>query len=339
MGKSKFNQSNMPKIEDVQIKTAFEESIDSAIKVFAKENRIGEEEATKLFETKLKNVPIRFEDLNFKSGRTDMALDLDNPQQEVKKTISLNNYLSEDKDKLKSNLAHEVFHLVVSDDKMQSRNRNYVYNKGCHETVFEDKKVISSKGDAMHEALVARMEKKFCQREKIKFEENGLFASGYIKNIDLLEKIEKAVGIKIKPESKLSDLSMVMGKSVEQIAELMDKGEYAACKDKILELKDEKIQQKYGDRALTFVQSVRKIGDNIKKIIPRKNKVLALNETNNSEQLKPSSDSRTAAQKFADEISRNGKLREIKPIIPQKSSQIINDQNRVKTDDGEINFE
>ena len=322
MKKNLYDELYLPDIQSQnrEILETFREMIGTGLEVFAKENNMNINDATQLFQTKLNNIPIRIFDertlkqdypeieerLSLKLGVTDLVFDPNNSEKPVQKAIYLNSCLLGDKEELKSTFMHEMYHLVLSDDKLNFRNGQYVYNLGCHETCFENGNVVNNVGRQLHEGLVARMQKKFCQKEGIKFQEKGLFASGYTNEIKIIDKFEKISGRKISPNKKLASLKFDC-KEIEEIAKLLDNSEYDKCEEVLKEYKDKKIEQTYGSGIANLVRNIRNVKDNvvlgISNIFNKNKEVKMLEAPKNISDTEDNIPKvKTASQKFAESL-------------------------------------
>jgi len=339
MSKSLYDFSKMPNISE-ELSPHFAEIINSGIEVFAKENDMSLDEATALFERKLHSVTIRtFDEKNitrnspreeqellFKSGLTQCKVDPEKPNEPVIKTININNYLLEDPNELKSTLIHEIFHAVLSDDKLTFRNGQYVHNMGCSETLFEDGKHVGTTGHMMHEALVARMQKNFCKKEGIKFEEKGLFSSAYVEELKRLQKFEKLTGVRISPRNTLSQLKLIHGQEIESFATSLDTHDYSKCDDILLQIQNQKspISRAYHK----FLDFAKHTGEKVKTIFKGK-QPLMLEEGSKEhaniltpeghsltslEHLSPEKPPMSKEEAFRNSVSENGLLRKLPPL-------------------------
>lgn len=265
---------------DDKLEGSFYEIIDSCIDVFASENGMSKEEAKEMFKQRLSSTSIKVSDSLFmERGRTTPHIDTDNINQPVKKEIEINKNLLENKKELKSSLAHEIFHAVLADEKATEINGEYKYNMGCSETTISEGKV-NTKGRLLHEAMVARMQKKFCQKNNIKFSEKNILGSAYAEPMRQLKKFEKIKGIKTTSNCSLETLNAIYGNDIDELAELMDEGNREKTDAFFERLQDEKIQEAKGKPLQFAILQARKMGRNIisgvKKIMPKNSNIKML---------------------------------------------------------------
>lgn len=325
MNQNSYNLSIMPNISE-ELQQPFSEIISSGIAVFAEANNISLSEATAFFESKLQNVTIQtFDEKNitiksskeekellFKEGLSQCRVNPDNPDEPANKTIYINNYLLEDPNQLKSTLIHEIFHTVLSDDKLTFREGHYVHNTGCMESTFENGNYTGTRGRMMHEALVARMQKSVCQREGIKFEEKGLFTSAYVEPIKRLQKFEKLIGSKISPSSTLSSLEFLHGEKLTNLVNALDSNDYSRCDEILFEIQNKRSPISRG--YYKFLNFAQKTGEKIKTIFNTKKPLMLESSNEHTLQEHSIQPKKTREETFRDEISRNGALKKLPPL-------------------------
>lgn len=269
----KFNDINIP----AELRSIFDSTITDGVKVFAKQNKLSIEDTCDLFVDKLSNVSFEtynpeMLDMNNKEDRKLMFVqgltkitieDTEKSDSKISRKILINQD-NIGTDVAKSTLMHEIYHAALASKKLKSRNLQNVYEMGSHEVILDKGQVVSDKGHMMHEALVAKMEKEFCKKNGIKFNEKGLFASGYTNEIRTIEKLEKILGSRILPRDSLEMLKIKHGHKIEDLASSMDERDVVGSEKILDEMLDDRIKSSENDIMSKGALLARKIRRKVK---------------------------------------------------------------------------